>query len=73
MARQIDLQFLNEADRTVTMSLTDPVEPVDVEAVITAMDTIITENAITSSGGDLVSKKGARIVERTVNDIDITE
>lgn len=72
MAKQIDLQFLNEEDRTVTMSLADPVEPVDVEAVNAAMDTILGENAITSSGGDLVSKKGARIVERTVTEIELS-
>mgnify|MGYP001252793482 CR=1 FL=1 len=71
MAKQIDLQFLNEENRTVTISLSDPVEPVDPASVGSAMDTIIAQNAFTSSGGDLVSKKGARIVERNVTEIDL--
>lgn len=71
MAKQIELQFFNEEDRTVTLSLSDPVEPVDPSAVNAAMDEIIYTNAFTSSGGDLISKKGARLVERTVVEIDL--
>jgi len=32
----------------------------------------LAQNAMTSSGGDLVKKKGARIVERNVTDIPLT-
>lgn len=71
MTKQIELQFLNEEDRTITLSLSDPVEPVDPSAVNTAMDTIISEDAFTSSGGSLVAKKGARIVDRTVVEIEL--
>ncbi|MFA8438169.1 DUF2922 domain-containing protein [Pueribacillus sp. YX66] len=71
MAKQIEMQFLNEENRTVTISLEDPVEPVNPEDVNAAMDTVLSENAFTSSGGNLVSKKGARIVERTVTEIQL--
>lgn len=71
MAKQIEMQFLNEENRTVTISLEDPVEPVTPEDVNAAMDTVLSENAFTSSGGNLVSKKGARIVERTVTEIQL--
>lgn len=71
MAKQLELQFLNEDERTVTISLENPVEPVDPQAVGNVMDTIISENVFMTSGGDLVSKKSARIVERTVTEIDI--
>lgn len=71
MAKKIDLQFLNEQGRTVTYSLDNPVDPADPAAVSAAMDTILTENAFSSSGGNLVSKKGARIVERNVTDIQL--
>lgn len=71
MAKQIELQFLNEENRTVTISLEDPIEPVNPAAVHAAMDAVIAENAFTSSGGDLVGKKGARIVERTVTEIEL--
>jgi hypothetical protein len=33
------------------------------------MDSILSSNVFTSAGGDLVSKKGARIVERNVADV----
>ena len=67
--KKLDLQFLNEAGKTVTISLEQPVEPIDVAAIDQAMDTVIAQNVISSSGGALVSKKAARIVDRTVQEI----
>lgn len=69
--KQLDLQFYNAENRTVTISLDHPVEPVDAQAVSQAMDTILAQNVFTSSGGDYVAKKGARLVERNVTEIDI--
>ncbi|WP_066172434.1 DUF2922 domain-containing protein [Bacillus marinisedimentorum] len=71
MAKKLELKFANEAGSVVTISLDDPIEPVDPLAVSAAMDEIITHNAFSSSGGNLTEKNGARIVERTVNDITI--
>lgn len=71
MAKQLELQFLNEDNRTVTISLENPIEPVNSDDVKNVMDTVISENVFMSSGGNLVSKKGARIVERTVSEIEI--
>lgn len=71
MSKKIDLQFENYDGRTVTYSLDHPVEPVDAEAVNAAMDEILQQDVFTSSGGDLVAKKGARIVERNVEEIEI--
>ena len=71
MAKQLQLQFENYDGKTVTYSLDNPVEPVDPEAVNTAMDEIIEQDVFTSSGGDLVGKRNARLVERTVEDIEI--
>lgn len=71
MAKTIELQFLNEENKTVTISLENPIEPVDPAAVNAAMDAILAQGAFTSSGGDLVSKKGARVVDRSVTDIEI--
>jgi hypothetical protein len=71
MAKTLQLQFENYDGKTVTYSLDNPVEPVDPEAVNTAMDEIIEQDVFTSSGGDLVGKRNARLVERTVEDIEI--
>ncbi|SFE87697.1 Protein of unknown function [Bacillus sp. OV194] len=69
MAKTLELQFLNEQDKTVTISLDAPKEPVDPAAVKAAMDTIIAQNIFVSNGGDYVKKKGARVMDRTSSDI----
>ncbi|MDN4071657.1 DUF2922 domain-containing protein [Fictibacillus terranigra] len=69
MAKTLELQFINEQDKTVTISLDSPKEPVDSAAVKAAMDTVIAQNIFISNGGDFVKKKGARITERTSSDI----
>jgi hypothetical protein len=69
LAKTIELLFLNAQGKTVRYTLDNPVDPADSAAVNSAMDTILAQNIFTSSGGDLVSKKGARIVDRTVTDI----
>ncbi|WP_026907572.1 DUF2922 domain-containing protein [Paucisalibacillus globulus] len=69
--KTLELKFENMDGKIVTYSLEQPIEPVDPAAVAAAMDTIIAENAFTSSGGNLVAKKSARIVERHVEDIEL--
>lgn len=69
--KQLELKFLNEDGKTVTYSLDNPVEPADSEAVAEAMDEIITQNAFETSGGELLEKKSARIVERNVEEIEL--
>ncbi len=71
MAKKLELKFYNEENRTVTISLDEPVEPADPAAINQAMDEILTQNCFNSSGGNLVSKKEARIVERNVYGIDL--
>ncbi|ELK44584.1 DUF2922 domain-containing protein [Halobacillus sp. ACCC02827] len=69
--KTLELKFLNEEDKVVTLTLDDPVEPADPAAVNAAMDEIINQNCFYSSGGILIGKKEARIVERNVVDIEI--
>lgn len=69
MAKVLQLQFLNQENKTVTISIENPIEPVDTLALNSAMDTIVSSNVFISAGGDLISKKGARIVERNVAEI----
>lgn len=69
--KQLELIFKNEQDRTVRITLSSPVEPVDSTAVAETMDLILAENIFFSSGGEWTEKAGARVVSRTVEDIDI--
>lgn len=71
MSKRLELIFKNAEDYNVTISIDDPVEPVDGEAVSNVMDTIIQNDVFTSAYGALVSKHAARVVSRTVEEIDI--
>ncbi|MEC1741779.1 DUF2922 domain-containing protein [Schinkia azotoformans] len=71
MSKKLELQFTNFEGKTATISIDDPIEPVEAAAVSAAMDAIIAANIFTSTGGDLVAKKGARVVERNVTEVDL--
>ena len=71
MSKKLELQFTNFEGKTATISIDDPIEPVEAATVSAAMDTIIAANIFTSTGGDLVTKKGARVVERNVTEVDL--
>lgn len=69
--KRLELIFKNQVGSNVTLSLDEPIEPVDPEKVSQTMDQIIEQDIFTSNGGDLVEKHQARIVERNVTEIDI--
>jgi len=69
--KKLELQFKNMEGNTVTMSIDNPIEPVNPITVNAAMDDIMQQNVFESSGGDLVSKHAARVVERTVTAVEI--
>ena len=69
--KTLELRFENEEGKNVTISLDTPIEPVDPAAINAAMDEIIAQNAFDSSGGELVAKIDARVVERNVTIIEL--
>lgn len=71
MAKTLEMLFTNEAGKSASVSIESPTEPVDPVAVSAAMDTILTSNVFITSGGDLVAKRGARVVERNVLPVEI--
>ncbi|GEL07959.1 DUF2922 domain-containing protein [Salisediminibacterium halotolerans] len=71
MSKRLEMLFYNEGGKNVTVGLDHPVEPVNAEQVSEVMDTIIDQNIFTSTDGDVVKKRHARIVERTVEVIEI--
>lgn len=71
MEKKLEMIFENEEGKKVTLSLDNPMEPIDPTAVTAAMDTIIEQNAFNSSGGDLIRKHSARIVGRIVEPIEL--
>jgi Protein of unknown function (DUF2922) len=71
MAKTLELLFVNTEGKTVKVNVDSPIDPVDQQALSTAMDEILASNIFMSTGGDFVAKKGARIVDRTVTDINL--
>ncbi|MBU9723254.1 MULTISPECIES: DUF2922 domain-containing protein [Bacillaceae] len=71
MAKKLELQFINAGGKNVTISIDDPIEPVDSQAVSQVMDVVIANSVFTSREGLLVQKRGARIVERKVEEVQI--
>ncbi|NEU30770.1 DUF2922 domain-containing protein [bacterium LRH843] len=71
MSKRLDLIFENEEGRQVTVSLDYPIEPVDPELVASSMQAIINSNTLTSSGGDIVAIRSARIVEQNIETIEL--
>ncbi|SHK14452.1 Protein of unknown function [Anaerobranca californiensis DSM 14826] len=69
MNKTLQLVFKNQEGKTVTLSLNDPIEPIDSGQVQEVMDTIIARDVFTSTGGSLVEKVTARLVAREVTEI----
>ncbi|MCI1858237.1 MAG: DUF2922 domain-containing protein [Sporolactobacillus sp.] len=69
--KQLNLVFVNEQGKSVTLSLNDPVEPADPAAVKTAMEAIISQNLFSSTGGHLTKVKSARISENITTPIEL--
>ncbi|MDY0404745.1 DUF2922 domain-containing protein [Virgibacillus sp. 179-BFC.A HS] len=70
--KKLELKFENADQKTVTFSLDNPIEPVDPQAVSSAMDEIISQGALITSGGDLTGKKSARVVDTVIEEIELT-
>lgn len=71
MAKTLELLFLTEGGKSATLSVSDPIEPVDVETVKTAMDEVIASNVFATVSGSFISARGARVVERNVNEYEV--
>jgi hypothetical protein len=71
MAKTLELQFGTTMGGTARITVDFPLEPVEQATVRAAMENIISANIFTSPSGNLVSIKGARLVEREVTDIEI--
>jgi Protein of unknown function (DUF2922) len=71
MARTLELLFLNLEGKTVKVNVDSPIDPVDQQALTTAMDQILASNIFITNGGEFISKKGARIVDRSVTEIEL--
>ncbi|ALC80234.1 MULTISPECIES: DUF2922 domain-containing protein [Bacillus] len=68
MEKTVELQFLDELGKTVRISISEPKDQLTEAEIFTVMDSILTADVFFGSGGRLVAKKGARIVEKNTVD-----
>ena len=71
MAKTLELLFLNMEGKMVKVNVDSPIDPIDQQALSTAMDQLLASNIFMTNGGEFVSKKGARIVDRNVTEIEL--
>lgn len=63
MAQRLDMRFRNAAGRIATVRVPNPRADLTAQQVGQVMDTIIAKNVFQTSGGDLVAKVDARVVD----------
>ena len=69
MAKTLRMTFVNEAGNRYSLNFRDPKDTLTGAEVATAMDTIIAKNIFQTTGGDLVSKDSAAIIDTTETEL----
>ena len=67
MSATLQMIFSNTEGRNSTVSVADPSPELTAFEVEAVMDSIISRNVFTTSGGDLEAKVRAQVVTRTVD------
>ncbi|MBE3555581.1 MAG: DUF2922 domain-containing protein [Firmicutes bacterium] len=70
--KQLVLIFLNEAGRSVRITIRNPRAELDSAAIAAVMDQVVTAGVLSSSGGMLASKRSAQIVDQNTQLFDYT-
>lgn len=69
VTQTLRMAFLSQAGKNVTLSLDNPRNDLTAAEVQAAMDLTIARNIFNSSGGDLVSKMSAMIIDTTTTEL----
>ncbi|WP_285767213.1 DUF2922 domain-containing protein [Peribacillus sp. SI8-4] len=71
MAKMLEMIFETEEGKAATIAVENPKNPVQVNTVKQAMEQVIAGNVFLSASGGFVGVKGARLVERNVEDLEL--
>lgn len=69
--RSLVMTFLNQEGSRASVTLPNVREDLTEQEVSVVMDSVISRNIFSSSGGDLVTKHSAQITERTVTGLTV--
>ncbi|QGU00851.1 hypothetical protein SYNTR_2257 [Candidatus Syntrophocurvum alkaliphilum] len=67
----LEMDFENQAGRNVKLRVNEANEDIEQTEVLSVMNSILSKDIFTSNGGDLVSKRGAQLVQREVTSFEI--
>lgn len=65
------MTFLNENGKKVSLNVTAPKDVLTEVEINTAMDTVISKSIFYSTGGNLVSKDSAKIIDKTTTEVTV--
>lgn len=68
VARTLELDFLTELSRTHKLKVHNAKDDLSAGEITSVMDEIITANIFSGSGGELSTKKGARMIVKETTD-----
>lgn len=71
MIQTLELKFLNENEKVVTLTVDNPTVPVNPILIKQVMDKIVANNVFTSSGGTVVAIQSARLIGKEIINIDL--
>nr|WP_205603393.1 DUF2922 domain-containing protein [Heyndrickxia shackletonii] len=72
IVKTLELQFVTANNKTASVSIEDPIEPVDTAKVKAAMEQLIAANVFQNSTGYAFTEmKGARLVDHNVTEYTI--
>ncbi|WP_404407237.1 DUF2922 domain-containing protein [Jeotgalibacillus malaysiensis] len=71
MNKTLELVFITEEGKNASLTVDNPLEPVDPAAVQAAMQAVIDENLFISPSGALTGIKSARVVSRGVEAVEL--
>ena len=70
MSKTLELIFDGDVG-PVKISIRNPKHPVSPAEIKAAMEKLVQANIFTSSGGDVVAVKGARLIDRSTQEIEL--
>ena len=68
---KLEMEFKNVEGKKFSLTIDDPREDVTEEEIRTVMDDIVAKNIFSTTGGDVVSPVGARVITTTVEELEI--
>lgn len=71
MTVNLQVTFIDQGDKRVSMTIADPRSDLTALEVEEAMNSIIEQDVFQSKAGSLVGISGARIIEREVRELDM--